>query len=93
MISHQLALGILAVNALAFASMWLDKQQAKRQGWRIPEANLFGLALLGGSLSILLAMKCFRHKTAKRRFYWRIAIIVWLQIIGLGAFWLFAPHA
>lgn len=77
------ALYILAINLLAWGSAWFDKQAAKRGGWRVPEANLLGLALLGGSPGLWLGMRQFRHKTAKRSFYWRVIAIILIQVAAL----------
>ena len=39
------------------------KWKAKRSAWRIPEATLLGLAVIGGSLGAWLGMKVWHHKT------------------------------
>ena len=39
------------------------KSKAKRAKWRIREAALLGLAVLGGSIGALLGMKVWHHKT------------------------------
>lgn len=49
--------------------MWFDKMRAKKNGWRIPEANLFLLAFLGGAIGGFLGMLAFHHKTTKFYFY------------------------
>lgn len=49
--------------------MWIDKTRAKKSEWRIPEAHLFIIALLGGALGGFLGMLTFRHKTNKFYFY------------------------
>lgn len=59
---------LIAVNLAAFAAMGVDKAKARAGAWRIPEATLFLLAALGGSLGGLLGMRCFRHKTQHRTF-------------------------
>lgn len=53
------------VTSLVFA---VDKKRAQKGRWRIPEAWLFGLSLIGGSLGGLLSMKVMRHKTKKMSF-------------------------
>jgi uncharacterized membrane protein YsdA (DUF1294 family) len=52
----------------AFAAMGYDKRQAKRKGQRIPEKNLWGLALLGGGIGAYFGMQTFRHKTRHTSF-------------------------
>lgn len=71
-------LGLIAVMGLAaFAAYGVDKAKAKRGKWRIPEATLLTLSLLGGFIGALLAMVIFRHKT--RRFYfWAVNIFACL---------------
>ncbi|GAB7337709.1 hypothetical protein MBLNU457_g2993t1 [Dothideomycetes sp. NU457] len=78
-------------------SMWtflqfgLDTMQARAQGWRVPEANLHFLALLGGWPGALLGMHYFQHKTSKPGFYALTATIVLLWE-GICASVLFGPH-
>lgn len=83
-----LAIGCVAVvNVLAVISFWDDKQRAIEGRRRIPEADLLGLALLGGSPGALLARKLFRHKTRKESFSIKLFVIVAVQLgalIGLA---------
>ena len=72
-----------AVNVLGFLFMGLDKLKAIRRGFRIPEATLFLIALIGGSVGSILGMYLFRHKTRHRRFTLGMPIILALQIILL----------
>ena len=54
---------------------------------RIPEGDLLGLALIGGSLGALLARHLFRHKTRKEPFSTQLLVITALQAgacIGLA---------
>jgi uncharacterized membrane protein YsdA (DUF1294 family) len=55
---------IAVVNAIAFASMWLDKRQSRIQGaYRLPERALIKYSALGGGPGIIAAALIFRHKT------------------------------
>lgn len=68
-----------------------DKQRAVAGVRRIPEANLLGLALIGGTPGAFLARSCFRHKTRKQPFSTWLMLIAVIQagaIIGL--IWPFA---
>ncbi len=53
----------IIMNIAGFASMGIDKAKAKKHAWRIPEATLFLIALLGGSIGSIVGMQLFRHKT------------------------------
>ena len=44
---------LVIINAAALLMMAEDKRRAKRHQWRVPEAALFGAALLGGSAGLL----------------------------------------
>lgn len=70
---------LLIMNAASFALMHADKRKAQKKKWRIPEATLMWMALLGGSLGILLGMYCFRHKTLHKKFSVGIPLILFIQ--------------
>ena len=71
---------LLIVNALGFILMLIDKYKAKKNLWRIPEATLISVAVIGGSLGSLLGMKLIRHKTKHLKFTLGIPIILACQI-------------
>jgi uncharacterized membrane protein YsdA (DUF1294 family) len=53
---------------VAFAAYGFDKRAAIRGGWRVPEAALHGLALVGGVIGAWAGRVVFRHKTHKPMF-------------------------
>lgn len=73
---------LLLINAAAFILMLLDKTFAKKHLYRIPEATLLGVAVIGGSVGGILGMYTFRHKTRKPKFYIGFPLILALQIAG-----------
>ena len=75
-----LLLYLILVNAAALLLMLAEKQKAKRGAWRIPEATLMGMALIGGSIGTLAGMKLFRHKTRHLKFTLGIPLILIAQI-------------
>ena len=78
------------VNLLGFALMGIDKRKAVRHAFRIPEATLFSVALVGGSIGSILGMFLFRHKTRHWYFKFTLPIILLIQI-GIIAFLHFCP--
>lgn len=72
----------LLVNLLGFYAMYNDKLRAKKRAFRIPEATLFAIAIIGGSIGSITGMYTFRHKTRHWRFVYGLPIILVLQIIG-----------
>ena len=70
------------VNAAGFMLMLLDKWKAKKNLWRIPEATLFTVAILGGSIGSLLGMYAVRHKTKHLTFTVGIPLILALQVMA-----------
>jgi uncharacterized membrane protein YsdA (DUF1294 family) len=46
----------------------IDKRQAERDGWRVPEVLLHGLALIGGVIGAWAGRAVFHHKTQKTEF-------------------------
>ena len=74
---------LIVMNAAAFLVMLADKNRAKKKLWRVPEAVLFILALLGGSLGIWAGMYLGRHKTRHGKFVLGIPLILIMQIVLL----------
>ena len=52
----------ILINVVLYVTMVIDKKRAQKNGWRIPEKNMFILAVLGGGLGGLFAMVFKRHK-------------------------------
>ena len=63
--------------------MGIDKWKAKKQAFRIPEATLFLIAIIGGSIGSLIGMYTFRHKTRHMTFVIGMPVILALQILIL----------
>lgn len=72
---------LFLVNALGLVFMLSDKVKAKKNKWRIPEATLMGLAIVGGSLGVMIGMRLFRHKTLHPKFAIGVPLILTMQII------------
>ena len=69
------------INIVGFAVMGIDKKRAIKQNWRIPEATLFLVALIGGSLGTTIGMRFFHHKTRHWYFVYGMPSILILQVI------------
>lgn len=76
-----IALYIILVNLTAFCLMGIDKRKAVKGAFRIPEATLFIIALIGGSIGSIMGMYTFRHKTRHFIFVYGMPAILILQII------------
>lgn len=71
---------LIIMNIAGFASMGIDKAKAKKNAWRIPEATLFLIAILGGSIGSILGMQVFRHKTKHWYFAIGMPVIFFVQL-------------
>lgn len=71
---------LAAVNILGFALMGIDKAKARKHAWRIPEATLFFVAAIGGSIGSIAGMYTFRHKTKHLSFVIGMPAILIVQI-------------
>jgi len=61
--------GLVGVNAVA-PLLWIwDKNQARRGGWRVPEACLHVMAALGATPASFVSMLVLRHKIRKPVFW------------------------
>ncbi len=77
---------LMFMSIWAFAAMGYDKRQAKKRGRRVPERNLWLLAILGGGIGAYLGMQMFRHKTRHTSF--RIGFLLLAMIYGIGILYL-----
>jgi len=78
-----LVLYLAAVNIAALLAMGMDKYKAQRHKWRISEASLFMLGLIGGGIGIYLGMGLFHHKTKHLKFTIGIPIVIIVNVIAL----------
>lgn len=60
--------------------MGIDKRKAIKRTFRIPEATLFIVALIGGSIGSIIGMQVFRHKTRHWYFVFGMPAILVIQI-------------
>jgi uncharacterized membrane protein YsdA (DUF1294 family) len=56
------------------------KVKAKQGSWRISEATLLILAVIGGSIGALLGMQVWHHKTMHKKFKYGLPLILLGQI-------------
>ena len=71
---------LLAINALSFILFGLDKYKAKKGKWRISEATLLMIAVIGGSIGAWVGMRLWHHKTMHKKFKYGIPVIIILQV-------------
>ncbi len=71
---------IFLINILGFLLMYIDKQNAINNKWRISETSLLSLSIVGGSIGIYIGMNKFRHKTKHNKFKIGIPIIIFIQV-------------
>ena len=71
---------LVAINVVTFFMYGIDKWKAKRSKWRIREATLLGMAVIGGSIGAWLGMRVWHHKTMHKKFQLGIPLIIVVQI-------------
>mgnify|MGYP001062723115 CR=1 FL=1 len=75
---------LVFLNVLAFFAYYRDKAAAQKGTWRTPESRLLVLALFG-PFGAFAAMRAFRHKTQKAKF-WLVSLFLCLQVVLIAAF-------
>lgn len=73
------------LSLLALIMMKVDKTQAQRHGQRIPEKNLWSVAILGGGIGAYIGMMVFRHKTKHTNF--RVGFLMLAVIDAAALIW------
>ena len=71
---------LIVLNIVTFLVYGIDKWKAKQGSWRISEATLLILAVIGGSIGALLGMKVWHHKTMHKKFKYGLPLILLAQI-------------
>ncbi|MBR5699454.1 MAG: DUF1294 domain-containing protein [Prevotella sp.] len=82
----EMLLYLVVINVVAFVVYGVDKYKAKHGRWRIPEATLLGLAVIGGSIGAWLGMRVWHHKTMHKKFQYGVPLILIAQIALAVAF-------
>lgn len=77
---EQIAIYLLAINVATFVTYGIDKWKAKKAKWRIREASLLLLAVLGGSLGAWLGMRVWHHKTQHKKFKYGVPALIVVQL-------------
>ena len=71
---------LLAINIVSFFLYGIDKYKAKKNKWRISEATLLMMAVIGGCIGAWIGMLLWHHKTMHKKFKYGIPIIFILQV-------------
>ena len=79
---------LIFINVVTFLVFGIDKWKAKQGSWRISEATLLILAVIGGSIGALLGMKVWHHKTMHKKFKYGVTLILLAHIALLIWIWL-----
>ena len=76
----------ILINLMGIVIMAYDKRRAIVRKWRVPEAHLFFIALIFGSLGSIIGMYLFHHKTKHLKFTIGMPLILLIQVIILYKF-------
>ena len=71
---------LIVINVVTFLVYGIDKWKAKKGSWRISEATLLILAVIGGSIGAMLGMKVWHHKTQHKKFKYGVPAIIIVQL-------------
>jgi uncharacterized membrane protein YsdA (DUF1294 family) len=72
---------LIGINIATFLVYGIDKFNAKQGIWRISEASLLMLAVVGGSIGALLGMQVWHHKTMHKKFKYGLPLILLAQAV------------
>ena len=77
---HIALICLVIINVVTFFMFGIDKWKAKHAKWRIPEATLLGMTMIGGSIGAWLGMRIWHHKTLHKKFRYGVPLILIAQI-------------
>ena len=80
----------ITVNVLGLVLFGIDKWKAKHDKWRISEATLLSVTVIGGSIGAWVGMKVWHHKTMHKKFKYGIPLVMVLQfaLLLFTLYWL-----
>ena len=81
---HVVLIYLAVINVVTFFMYGIDKWKAKKSKWRIPEATLLMMAVVGGSIGAWLGMKVWHHKTLHKKFRFGVPAIIIVQLAIIG---------
>jgi uncharacterized membrane protein YsdA (DUF1294 family) len=76
---------VIGINLAGFLAFAWDKHCARNGIWRVPERTLLTLAVVGGTVGVIVGQRALRHKTRKEPFRSYLLLIVAIQVIVLLA--------
>ena len=79
---YWVALLYVGASLVTFIAYAADKRAAQTHTWRVQEASLLALGVVGGWPGAIIAQQVLRHKTLKSSFQWMFWISVVLNVIG-----------
>ena len=80
---HVVLAYFITVNVLGLVLFGIDKWKAKHDKWRISEATLLSVTVIGGSIGAWVGMKVWHHKTMHKKFKYGIPLVMLLQFVLL----------
>ena len=74
---------LIIINIIGVIINCIDKHKAKHNKWRIKEATLWIIAILGGAPFTYITMKAIRHKTKHTSFMIGMPLLSVIQIAAI----------
>lgn len=72
---------LIIINFISFLLSYHDKRAAVHHKRRVPEKNLFIVAIIGGSIGLYSSMLIFRHKTKHASFMLGVPAVLAIQLL------------
>ena len=87
---HVVLAYFITVNVLGLVLFGIDKWKAKHDKWRISEATLLSVTIIGGSIGAWVGMKVWHHKTMHKKFKYSIplAMVFQFALLLFTLYWL-----
>ena len=71
---------LISINIVTIWAYYWDKRASRLGNWRVPEATLHSLELLGGWCGAFIAQRLFRHKTKKQSYQSTFWLVVAFEL-------------